>query len=101
MTAVIPEASTATPPPGGRCISTAPTTLASGPTPVSWQRLRAMNDSYCGVTTLLVEAGIGLHKLLKRDGGLDLKLAYLLLQEFVIQPVDERASDEAENEAIA
>jgi hypothetical protein len=60
-----------------------------------------MNGSYCGVTTLLVEAGIGLHKLLKRDGGSDLKLAYMLLQEFVIRPVDERASDEAEDEAIA
>ena len=101
MTAVIPEASTATPAPDGRCISTAPTALASEPTPVSWQQLRAMSDSYCSVTTLLVEAGIGLHKLLKRDGGSDLKLAHMLLQEFVIRPVDERASDEAENEAIA
>ncbi|MFJ3620843.1 hypothetical protein ACIPSH_22230 [Streptomyces iakyrus] len=101
MTVIIPEASTVTPPPDGRCITTARTALTSGPTPVSGQQLRTMNDSYCGVTTLLVEAGIGLHKLLKRDGGSDLKLAYMLLQEFVIRPVDERASDEAEDEAIA
>ncbi|MEU6959798.1 hypothetical protein [Streptomyces chrestomyceticus] len=101
MIAVIPEASTATPPSDGRRITTATAALASEPTPVSWQQLRAMNGSYCGVTTLLVEAGIGLHKLLTRDDGSDLKLAYMLLQEFVIHPVDERASDEAENEAIA
>lgn len=101
MTSAIPATSTATPPPDGRCISSAPTALVSGPTPVSWQALRAMTDSYCGVTTLLVEAGIGLHRLMERDGGSELKLAYTLLQKFVIAPVDERASDEAEEEAIA
>ncbi|GAA1090354.1 hypothetical protein GCM10009577_10200 [Streptomyces javensis] len=101
MSAVTPEASTVTPLPDGRCISTAPTALASGPAPASGQQLHTMNDSYCGITTLLVDAGIGLHKLLKRDGGSDLKLAYMLLQEFVIRPVDDRASDEAEDEAIA
>ncbi|WP_147472880.1 hypothetical protein [Streptomyces triticirhizae] len=101
MTPVIPATSTVTPPPDGRCISTAPAAVVSGPTSVSWQAPRAMADSYCGVTTLLVEAGIYLHKLMERDGGSELKLAYTLLQKFVIAPVDERASDEAEGEAIA
>lgn len=91
MTVAIPAAPTATPPPD----------LISGPAPASWQHLRAMTESYCGVTTLLVEAGIGLFNLVKRDGGSELELAYKLLQEFVIRPVDERASDEAEQEAIA
>ncbi|MFG3295669.1 hypothetical protein ACGF3G_43605 [Streptomyces sp. NPDC048179] len=100
MTAVIPEASTVMPPPDGRCIATVPTTLVSESVPVSRQPLRAINDSYCDLTTLLVQAGFGLHRLLKRDGGSDLELAYMLLQDFVIRPVDERASDEAENEAI-
>ncbi len=95
MTSAIPETSTARPAPNGRCTSTAPTALVSGPVPVSWQPLRAMTDSYCGVTTLLVEVGIGLHKLIEHDGGSDLKIAYTLLQKFVIAPVDERASEEA------
>ena len=101
MTAVVPETPTTTPPPDGQCVSTTSTALVSEPAPISWQQLRAMSDSYCGVTTLLVEAGIGLHKLMKRDGGSELSRAYTLLQKFVIPPVDERASDEAEEEAIA
>ncbi|WP_112465233.1 hypothetical protein [Streptomyces triticisoli] len=60
-----------------------------------------MADSYCGVTTLLVVAGIGLHKLVERDGTPELKVAYTLLQKFVIAPVDERASDEAEEDETA
>lgn len=100
MTVVIPAAPTATPLPDGRC-STTPTALGSGPTPAPWQHLRAMTDSYCGVTTLLVEAGIGLFNLVQRDGGSELELAYRILQEFVIRPVDERASDEAEDKVIA
>ncbi|RNG33576.1 hypothetical protein [Streptomyces botrytidirepellens] len=60
-----------------------------------------MTDSYCGVTTPLVEAGIGLSKLVRRNGGSELKLACMLLQEFVIRSVNEHASDEAECEAIA
>ncbi|WP_282703427.1 hypothetical protein [Streptomyces sp. CC219B] len=101
MTAVVPETSTATPPSDGQCVSTTPTALVSAPDPISWEQLRAMSDSYCGVTTLLAEAGIGLYKLMERDGGSELNLAYTLLQKFVIPPVDERASDEAEEEAIA
>ncbi|MFF6989295.1 hypothetical protein [Streptomyces sp. NPDC010273] len=33
--------------------------------------------------------------LVQRDGGSELELGYKILQEFVIRPVDERASDEA------
>lgn len=101
MTAVIPEASTATPPPEGGDISTIPTALDSEPAPVSWQQLRAMTDSYRGVTTPLAEVGIGVSKLVRRNGGSDLKLACTLFQQFVIRPVNEHASDEAEGEAIA
>ncbi|MFE9172010.1 hypothetical protein ACFYNZ_21385 [Streptomyces kebangsaanensis] len=60
-----------------------------------------MADSYCGVTTLLVAAGTGLHRLVERDGSPELKVASMLLQKFVIAPVDERASDEAEEDESA
>lgn len=58
--------------------------------------MRVMAQWYCGVSTLLVTAGIGLHRLVERDQDPEIKFAYKTLREFVIRPIDKRASDEAE-----
>lgn len=63
---------------------------------LTWEQVQAMADWYHGVTTLLVVAGTGLRKLAERDGDPELHLAYRVLQDTVIRPVDQRASDEAE-----
>lgn len=78
-----------------------PTTRADSPCEgagLTWGQAEAMASSYSGVTTLLVAAGVGLHKLAERDNAPELKHAYKILQDVVIRPVDARASDEAEEE---